>query len=109
MEPIQKHGETCAAIAGFPALLWEALERGRAIRKPEYHVYRQKALDGEMEYWARVIIFNNHQQGGKTYMFTAARTRSVTQAVQAVAYKALGHLRHEFQYLSEARATRFLP
>ena len=42
-------------------------------------------------------------------MFTAARTRSVTQAVQTVAYKALAHLRYEHPYMEEARATRFFP
>ena len=109
MEPIQKHGETCAADEGFPALLLEALERGLAVKKPEYHVYRQKAPDGIIKYWARVVIFNSHQPGGRTYMFSAARTRCVTQAIQAVAYKALAHLRYEFQYMEEARATRFFP
>ena len=34
---------------------------------------------------------------------------SVTQAIQAVAYKALGHLRHDIQYMAKARSTRFFP
>ena len=94
---------------GFPALLFEALERGGTIQKPEYHVYKQKTPNGVMEYWARVILFNNLLPGGRTMIFTASRTESAEQAVQAVAYKALGHIRHEHQDLAWARATRFLP
>ena len=109
MEQIQKHGETCAAEDGFPTLLLEAMERGLAVKKPEYHVFKQKMHDGATEYWARVIIFNSHQPGARTFMFSGARTQCVTQAIQSVAYQALARLRHEFQFMDEARATRFFP
>ena len=33
----------------------------------------------------------------------------MNQAIQAVAYKALAHLRHQFQYMDEAQATCFFP
>ena len=109
MAPIQKHGETCMVADGFPALLYEALERDGPVQKPEYHVFKQQMPNGVMEYWARVILFNNLRPDGRTMIFTASRTESAEQAIQAVAYKALGHVRHEHQDMAWARATRFLP
>ena len=109
MEPPQKHGATCAVIAGFPTLLWEALKITGVVRTPTYHVYRQKMLSGETDYWAIVIIPCSFPQGTRTYAYISASTRSESQAIQLAAHKALGYLRHEIPDMAEARAILFLP